>query len=336
MRFNRKELWKKFVELSPAIQRRSHLSIMLLPSWTFSSQAQVVANSSGKYVRPEIFPENERILEISELRHPCLECQEGIQFIPNDVHMKSDESELFIITGANISGKSTYIRSIGLAVFLAQIGMFIPCESAKISLCDNILARIGAADDIQKNLSTFAMEMVETSTILKSATRNSLIIIDELGKWNFLQSSFNFIKFPPGRGTSTFEGLGLAYSISEHLAKNVKCFTLFATHFHEITSLANSLPNVKNYQLASIVENGKLTSLFQVKEGSMLKSFGIEVADIAQLPRSVVDSAKSYLSGLETMDVDEDCESMKKIDDILDRIEKDKILNNDMIDSIFC
>lgn len=148
----------------------------------FVSLAQVITNSPGQYVRPQIFPENERILEVKALRHPCLECQEELQFIPNDVIMKIDESELFIITGANISGKSTYIRSIGLAVFLAQIGMFVPCEEAKISLCDNILARIGAADDIQKNLSTFAMEMVETATILKTATRNSLIIIDELGK----------------------------------------------------------------------------------------------------------------------------------------------------------
>lgn len=148
----------------------------------FVSLAQVITNSPGSYVRPKLFAETERILEVKALRHPCLECQEELQFIPNDVAMKKDDSELFIITGANISGKSTYIRSIGLAVFLAQIGMFVPCEDAKISLCDNILARIGAADDLQKNLSTFAMEMVETATILKTATPNSLIIIDELGE----------------------------------------------------------------------------------------------------------------------------------------------------------
>jgi DNA mismatch repair protein MSH2 len=155
----------------------------------FLSFAQVATNSPGVYVRPKMYPENERILQLSGLRHPCLEHQEEFQYIPNDVDLKADESEFLIITGANISGKSTYIRSIGIAVLLAQIGSFVPCDEAKISICDSILARIGAADDIQKNLSTFAMEMVETSAILKLATKSSLIIIDELG-----------------RGTSTFEG----------------------------------------------------------------------------------------------------------------------------------
>jgi DNA mismatch repair protein MSH2 len=126
----------------------------------------------------------------------------------------------------------------------------------------------------------------------------------------------------------------LAYAISEHLAKNVKSFTLFATHFHEITKLADTLNNVKNYHLSSIVENGKLTSLFQVKDGPMLKSFGIEVADIAQLPRSVVDSAKSYLSGLECDEIDNESEEMKKADDILATVEREKKFTADMIESL--
>lgn len=280
----------------------------------FISFAQVVTNSPNAYTRPQVFPENERILEIKGLRHPCLECQEDIQFIPNDVNMKENESEFYIITGANISGKSTFIRSIGLAVVLTQIGMFVPCDEAKISLCDNILARIGAADDIQKNLSTFAMEMVETSTILKTATKKSLIIIDELG-----------------RGTSTFEGLGIAYAISEHLAKNVKCFTLFATHFHEITKLENSLKNVKNYHLESIVEDGKLTSLFQVQPGPMLKSFGIEVAEIAHLPEKVVKSAKKYLESLEPNENETDDE---KVENFLKKVKNDKMYTMEMIESL--
>jgi DNA mismatch repair protein MSH2 len=194
-------------------------------------------------------------------------------------------------------------------VLLAHIGCFVPCESAKISICDSILARIGAADDIQKNLSTFACEMVETSAILRTATKNSLIIIDELG-----------------RGTSTFEGLGLAWAICEHLARNVKCFTLFATHFHEITTLADELSNIKNYHLASLVENDKLLTLFKVKPGAVTKSFGIEVANIAQLPESVVASAKVYLSELE-MNLSEtvaDESRMAKIDDLLEKIQNDK------------
>lgn len=148
---------------------------------------------------------------------------------------------------------------------------------------------------------------------MKSATKNSLIIIDELG-----------------RGTSTFEGLGLAWSISEYLAKEVQCFTLFATHFHEITALEKELTNVKNYHLASLVENDKLTLLFKVKEGAMLKSFGIQVANIAQLPEDVVESAKLYLNELEANDDEnkgksiEDIEKIAKIDEFLERIQADK------------
>ncbi|XP_070496738.1 DNA mismatch repair protein spellchecker 1 [Chironomus tepperi] len=285
----------------------------------FLGLANVVQNSPGCYVRPEIYPASERILQIEELRHPCLECQDDIQYIPNSVDLQADKNELLIITGSNISGKSTYIRSIGIAVLLSHMGMFVPCESAKISICDSILARIGATDDIQKNLSTFAMEMVETSSILKTATKNSLVIIDELG-----------------RGTSTFEGLGLAWSISEYLAKTTKCFTLFATHFHEITSLADSMPNVKNYHLASLVENEKLTLLFKVKPGPMTKSFGIQVADIAQLPKSVVTTAKKYLSELECSDFirESDPHRCLKIDEFLEKIKKDKSFDINLLASL--
>jgi DNA mismatch repair protein MSH2 len=196
------------------------------------------------------------------------------------------------------------------------MGCFVPCSSAKISMCDSILARIGAADDIQKNLSTFAMEMVETSAILRTCTKNSLIIIDELG-----------------RGTSTFEGLGLAWAISEHLAQNVKCFTLFATHFHEITTMADELSNVKNYHLASMVEDDKLTLLFKVKPGAMTKSFGIQVANIAQLPESVVSAAKNYLSELEDVAeiAKESVEKSRKVEDLLKMIQENKDFDLDSI-----
>ncbi|CAG9799133.1 unnamed protein product [Chironomus riparius] len=286
----------------------------------FLGLANVVQNSPGCYVRPQMFPASERVLQVDELRHPCLECQDDVQYIPNSVDLKVDENELLIITGSNISGKSTYIRSIGCAVLLSHMGMFVPCESAKISICDSILARIGATDDIQKNLSTFAVEMVETASILKSATSNSLVIIDELG-----------------RGTSTFEGLGLAWSISEYLANTTKCFTLFATHFHEITNLADSLPNVKNYHLASLVENDKLTLLFKVKPGPMIKSFGIQVADIAQLPKSVVTTAKQYLSELECSDFisASDPQRCLKIDAYLEMIKKDKSFDFSLLASLF-
>ena len=248
----------------------------------FVSLADVVTSSPGEYVRPKMYPESERILTLKTLRHPCLECQDDIDFIPNDINMKANDTDMCIITGANISGKSTFIRSIGVCVLLAHIGSFVPCEEAHISICDSILARVGANDNIQKGLSTFMVEMVETSSILQSATKNSLVIIDELG-----------------RGTSTFEGLGLAWSIAEHLVKNIKCFTLFATHFHEITALADTEKFAKNFHLAAITDDGQLTLLFKVKPGPVDRSFGIQVAEIAQLPQSVLADAKNYLLDIE-------------------------------------
>lgn len=146
----------------------------------FVSLAEVAANSPGEYVRPKMYSEDQRILTLKTLRHPCLECQDDLEFIPNDVSLKEEETNMCIITGANISGKSTYIRSVGVAVLLAHIGSFVPCEEAHISICDSILARIGANDSIQKGLSTFMVEMVETSSILQTATKNSLVIIDEV------------------------------------------------------------------------------------------------------------------------------------------------------------
>lgn len=146
----------------------------------FVSLADVENNSPGEYVRPKMYPESERILSLKTLRHPCLECQDDIQYIPNDIDMKGNDTNMCIITGANISGKSTYIRSIGVAVLLAHIGSFVPCAEAHISIVDSILARVGANDNIQKGLSTFMVEMVETSSILQTATKNSLVIIDEV------------------------------------------------------------------------------------------------------------------------------------------------------------
>lgn len=151
----------------------------------FLSLAEVATNSPGEYVRPKLYPESERVLSLKALRHPCLECQDDIQYIPNDIHLKDTDTIMNIITGANISGKSTYIRSVGVAVLLCHIGSFVPCEEAHISIVDSILARVGANDNIQKGLSTFMVEMVETSSILQTATKNSLVIIDEVCSLSF-------------------------------------------------------------------------------------------------------------------------------------------------------
>lgn len=284
----------------------------------FVSLSEVVCNSPGEYVRPKMYPETERILTLNALRHPCLECQDDIEYIPNDVNFKADETKMCIITGANISGKSTYIRSVGVAVLLAHIGAFVPCEEAHISICDSILARVGANDNIMKGLSTFMVEMVETSSILQTATKNSLVIIDELG-----------------RGTSTFEGLGLAWAIAEHLVKNTQCFSLFATHFHEITALADTEKFAKNYHLAAITDDGQLTLLFKVKPGPVDRSFGIQVAELVQLPKNVLADAKSFLSEIEKEQRKADSLSKKemKIEEMLEGLKNGGEIDFDLIKS---
>lgn len=193
----------------------------------------------------------------------------------------------------------------------------MPCEEAHISICDSILARVGANDNIQKGLSTFMVEMVETSSILQTATKSSLVIIDELG-----------------RGTSTFEGLGLAWSIAEYLATQIKCLSLFATHFHEITALADTVKTAKNYHLAAITDNGQLTLLFQVRPGPIDRSFGIQVAEIAQLPASVLTDAKKYLKDIETEQRKGEklTDKEAKIDKMLEKIKNGAEFDISMLD----
>ncbi|XP_033210960.1 DNA mismatch repair protein Msh2 [Belonocnema kinseyi] len=248
----------------------------------FTSFAGVALNSQKAFVRPEILPSDAGILNLVQVRHPLLEIQEGVDFIANDVSLKRGESHFYIITGPNMGGKSTYIRSAGVAALLAHIGSFVPCDKASISLLDCILARIGADDSQIKGLSTFMAEMVETAAIIRTATCNSLVIIDELG-----------------RGTSTYEGCGIAWAIAEHLAKEVKCYSLFATHFHEITRLAEQVPAVENRHVTALVTDDRLTLLYKVMPGICDQSFGIHVAKMANFPEEVIEFAKRKQRELE-------------------------------------
>ena len=238
---------------------------------------------ANHYCRPEILETTE--LDIREGRHPVLERQmEGDQFVPNDTYLNTEEDCLAIITGPNMAGKSTYIRQVALIVILAQAGSFVPAESARVGLVDRVFTRVGAADDIARGQSTFMVEMVETANILNNATPRSLIVLDEIG-----------------RGTSTFDGLSLAWAVAEHIhdAESLGARTLFATHYHEITELALTMKGVKNYNVAVREYGEKIIFLRKILEGPADQSYGIHVARLAGLPRSVIRRAAEVLSNLE-------------------------------------
>ncbi len=235
------------------------------------------------YCRPEI--NDEPILDIVDGRHPVLDhFMDQEPFVPNDTLLDIDANQLAIITGPNMAGKSTYIRQVALLVLLAQMGSFVPAKSAKIGIADRIFTRVGAADDIARGQSTFMVEMVETANILNNATPQSLIILDEVG-----------------RGTSTFDGLSLAWAIAEYLHDNpmVKARTLFATHYHELTELALARNGVKNYNVAVREWGDKVIFLRKILPGSTDKSYGIHVARLAGLPKEVLTRAGEVLSNLE-------------------------------------
>ena len=234
-----------------------------------------------QHTRPII--DESRDLHISNGRHPVLEqTLVDEKFVPNDTLMEECSSRLILLTGPNMAGKSTYIRQVALITLMAQIGAYVPAEKARIGLVDRIFCRVGASDDLTSGQSTFMVEMNETSLIINNATENSLVILDEIG-----------------RGTATFDGLSIAWSVAEHLHDTIKARTLFATHYHELTDLSRTREAVENYNVAVREWNDDIIFLRKILPGTADKSYGIQVARLAGLPPSIIERAKDILSHLE-------------------------------------
>lgn len=243
-----------------------------------------VAKRNG-YTRPEIVKSDEP-MDIVGGRHPVVEAVSNEPFVSNDTYLDCDENRVLIITGPNMAGKSTYMRQNALIAVMAHMGSFVPCKSARIPIIDRIFTRVGASDNLIFNQSTFMVEMTEVASILINATNRSLLVLDEVG-----------------RGTSTYDGLSIAWAVVEFLAEKTKAKTLFATHYHELSELEGVIDGVKNYKITVREQNGKIVFLRKIARGSANRSFGIEVASLAGVPKTVTDRAKSILKKLEKNDL---------------------------------
>ena len=237
------------------------------------------------YVKPEMVS-SDKPMNIVAGRHPVVEAVSGEQFVANDTLSDTGENRVLIITGPNMAGKSTYMRQNALIAIMAHIGSFVPAKSAEIPIIDRIFTRVGASDSLIFDQSTFMVEMTEVAAILLHATEKSLLILDEVG-----------------RGTSTYDGLSIAWSVVEYLAKTVKAKTLFATHYHELSELEGMIDGVKNYKITVKEINGSIVFLRKIMRGSANRSFGIEVAALAGVPKTVTERAKEILKNLEKNDI---------------------------------
>ena len=258
---------KKYI---PILQKNANVIAEIDVLQSFSNVAE-----ENKYIRPKII--EDRKVYIKDNRHPVVEKVIKDEFVPNDIIMDEDIN-ILLITGPNMAGKSTYMRELVITAIMAQIGCFVPCSECIMPIFDSIYTRIGASDDLVSGESTFMVEMIEANNAIENATENSLIIFDELG-----------------RGTATYDGMALAQSIIEYIHDNIKCKTMFSTHYHELTELENNLVNLKNVHVSAVEEDGNITFLHKVKEGSIDKSYGIHVAKLANLPKELIKRANQIL-----------------------------------------
>jgi len=243
-------------------------------------QGFATVSETNQYYRPTIT--DSRTVNIDKGRHPVVEqVMKDDSFVPNDVKM-GENNDILLITGPNMSGKSTYMRQLALTAIMAQIGCFVPCESAQLPIFDQIFTRIGAADDLVSGQSTFMVEMMEAKHALTNATENSLILLDEIG-----------------RGTSTYDGMALAQAIVEHIHENIHAKTLFSTHYHELTELDQSLSKLKNVHVRAEEYEGRVVFLHQIQDGAADESYGIHVAQLAELPKELIQRANSLLQQFE-------------------------------------
>lgn len=262
-------------------------------------QSFATVAESNNYIRPII--SDDRIVNVIEGRHPVVEKVAGGEFVPNDIIMDKS-TNILLITGPNMAGKSTYMRQMAITVIMAQIGCFVPAKEAYLPLFDQIFTRIGASDDLVSGESTFMVEMLEANNAITNATENSLILFDELG-----------------RGTATFDGMSLAQAIIEYISENIKAKTLFSTHYHELTDLEDNLKGLKNIHVSAYEENGNITFLHKIKDGSVDKSYGIYVARLAKMPKNLIDRANQILKVYEDKEIKRDIKVQESLplDDLI-------------------
>lgn len=288
--------------IADEIERLKHTANIIAVSDVLCSLAETAFKNH--FAMPEI--SDSGVIEIKDGRHPVVEkMSKNSMFVPNDTLLDCNDNRMMIITGPNMAGKSTYMRQVAVIALMAQIGSFVPAKSARIGVVDRIFTRVGASDDIASGQSTFMLEMNEVSSILKNATKNSLIILDEIG-----------------RGTSTFDGLSIAWSVAEYIRnkRKIGAKTLFATHYHELTELEEKLDGVKNYRVAVKKHGDEITFLRKIVRGGTDDSYGIEVAALAGLPSEVISRAKEILKKIENDEIDTAFKTDKKADEQTDQI----------------